>query len=305
MNSNYVSMSLELNLFFARIMKEHALFLMAGFPGKNAAYIRQADWYRRQFEELLWDTVRIADRRVGADVLRSGELVTQYTMGAEQRTEFLTGIGINERITEAEKNLRSRCRNPEGTGIEQLVSRLNMRAIRLVEGLIDFKERIIREMAECRLFTFNYPLLVEHIRREAKLYHSFLVKLQNEGMIAEQDMRETEKFWNQIMMEHALFIRGLLDPSEEVLIDTADDFAEEYKRLLQEARRKDGMSTGELTRKAFRETVRYRDFKAAGTKGILECEIAGLIVPLLADHVLREANHYLRLLDVPCRGGRE
>ena len=36
-------------------------------------------------------------------------------------------------------------------------------------------------------------------------------------------------------------------------------------------------------------------------KGILECKIQGLILPLLADHVLREANHYLRLLDVECR----
>lgn len=35
------------------------------------------------------------------------------------------------------------------------------------------------------------------------------------------------------MMEHALFIRGLLDPSEEKLINTADDFAEDYKRLLE------------------------------------------------------------------------
>ena len=32
MDKNYVTDSLEQNLFFARIMKEHALFLEAGFP---------------------------------------------------------------------------------------------------------------------------------------------------------------------------------------------------------------------------------------------------------------------------------
>ena len=37
-------------------------------------------------------------------------------------------------------------------------------------------------------------------------------------------------------------------------------------------------------------------FKAAGTKGIQSCEIRSVILPLLADHVLREANHYIRLL---------
>ena len=94
-----------------------------------------------------------------------------------------------------------------------------------------------------------------------------------------------------------MFIRGLLDPSEEELIDTADEFAEEYKILLEEAKQKDQMACVESTSKTIQETTRYRDFKAAGTKGITECKIAGLILPLLADHVLREANHYLRLLE--------
>ncbi len=33
----YAVLSIETHLFFARIMKEHALFLEAGFPGKNEA----------------------------------------------------------------------------------------------------------------------------------------------------------------------------------------------------------------------------------------------------------------------------
>lgn len=44
------------------------------------------------------------------------------------------------------------------------------------------------------------------------------------------------------------------------------------------------------------ETVKFRDFKAAGTEGIEKCKIRSVILPLLADHVLREANHYIRLL---------
>ncbi|HCU2975703.1 TPA: DUF2935 domain-containing protein, partial [Clostridioides difficile] len=34
-NQKYVILSLELHLFFSRIMKEHALFLEAGFTNKN------------------------------------------------------------------------------------------------------------------------------------------------------------------------------------------------------------------------------------------------------------------------------
>ena len=98
------------------------------------------------------------------------------------------------------------------------------------------------------------------------------------------------------MMEHALFIRGLLDPSEEALIKTSDDFAKEYARLLETFRTRNDLVNDRQGEKALRETLRFRDFKATGTKGILNCEIQSVILPLLADHVLREANHYIRLL---------
>lgn len=45
------------------------------------------------------------------------------------------------------------------------------------------------------------------------------------------------------------------------------------------------------------ETQSYRDLKAAGAKGILDGEISSVILPLLADHVLQEANHYIRVLE--------
>ena len=116
-------------------------------------------------------------------------------------------------------------------------------------------------------------------------------------MLCTRDMQDLEVFWNQIMMEHALFIRGLLDPSEEALIAAADEFSREYACLLEAAKEADDKAAlAALTAKTREETEKYRDFKAAGAKGINGCEISSIILPLLADHVLREANHYLRIL---------
>ena len=52
-----------------------------------------------------------------------------------------------------------------------------------------------------------------------------------------------------------------------------------------------------VTSDTLMETIKLRDFKQAGTKGIVDCKIKSIILPLLADHVLREANHYIRLLN--------
>ena len=296
---DYAVISLELHLFFIRIMKEHSLFLEAGFQIKDSACIKKAGWFREQFEEVLEEVVQLSDGLVGCEVLKSQEMVTDFTRISEKKTSQLTGIPINTRITVREEKLTA------GNGCSSRerriqVKRVNQKALRLLNGLIEFKEEVLADTEACRLFTANYPLLIKHIIREAKLYRSFLLELERRGTISAKSMRETELFWNQIMMEHALFIRGLLDPSEEELIAAADGFAGDYKKLLCEARNKNNRTMGELTRKTLQETEKYRDFKKSGTKGINDCEISSIILPLLADHVLREANHYLRILESTC-----
>ena len=293
---DYVVFSIETNLFFARIMKEHALFLEAGFPCKDKMWIQRADFFRQQFENLLRQTVELGEGIVGCSILNSEELVTEFTIPAEKRTSRLTGIPIDSRISVMEQRLQSGCKKKIGSNVVRMVDQMNEKAISMLNGLIAFKEDILEEIHSCNLFNANYPLLIEHIIREAKLYRSSLIKLQHNDRISCEELFADEKFWNRIMMEHALFIRGLLDPTEEELIETADNFAKEYEKLLEMAKKKDAMAMDEVTRKSLEETLKYREFKTAGTEGILECKIASLILPLLADHVLREANHYIQIL---------
>lgn len=333
---NYVTSSLEVHLFFGRIMKEHSLFLMAGFPSGEKEMISRADWFRQEFEKALEMAVQLADGRISGDVLRSGEIVTEFTEMAECQTQRLSGIPIDMDITRAEENLRggmwdnsrnemwndsrermcgncrkemwndSRGRMCGNSGNEMKdsfcrqtvmqVNNLNRRILSLLNGLISFKERVLQEVLSCRLYTTNYPLLLEHIIREAKLYRLFVSELVQKGRLPVQDMREVELFWNQIMMEHAQFIRGLLDPTECALMETADGFADDYCRLLEEARRQDSCACEGMMENSLELTEKYQAFKTAGVKGITGCDIRSLIIPLLADHVLREANHYLRLL---------
>lgn len=295
MMKNYVTTSLELHLFFARIMKEHSLFLQAGFMPKNTEYIQEAMLYKRQFEKLLSDVVTLSNYIISPNVLNSGEIVTNFTLGAERKTEELTGIQIDSNITLQELRLQSS--NYYGVqDITQQVCYLNDIAIQLLNGLINLKERLLNDVLYCKVFTANYPLLIEHILREAKLYRKYVIMLQKGEDINSQNMKDVELFWNQIMMEHALFIRGLLDPTENDLIVTADNFAKDYQKLLEEAKNATDATIQSVTDKTITETQKYIDFKTAGTKGIKECEIRSIILPLLADHVLREANHYFRIL---------
>lgn len=289
---NYIVKSLELHLFFGRIMKEHSLFLKAGFTPADASFSNKAEFYKREFERLLSRAVSLANGIISREVLDSGELVTEFTASAEKKTEAFTGIAINKDITRREQNL-SHGHGAVCPEIRSAVRQLNRRAIELLGGLISFKEHILKNVLTCRMFTMNYPLLIDHIIREAKLYRQYIEMLERDGCITDESMCDIECFWNRIMMEHAMFIRGLLDPTEAELIDTADDFAEEYGKLLKACNSAHNQT---ITTSSLDETIKFRDFKMAGTQGIDECKIRSVILPLLADHVLREANHYIRLL---------
>lgn len=226
-------------------------------------------------------------------------MVTPYTLDAEIATSDFTGVRIPTQLTEEEFRLMSMNQTALKPMLEEKVYYLNDRIIEVTNALIEFKANILNNVLTCRMFTLNYPLLIDHIMREAKLYVRTIQRYQNRETIdAATEAMEEEVFWNRIMAEHAKFIRGLLDPTETDLFNTANMFGNTFDQLTQEAREVQNQleNLQTVTRKSLNATRDIREFKRAGTEGILQCKIKSIIIPLLGDHTIREASHYLRLL---------
>lgn len=166
---DFIRQSLETHLFFARIMKGHSFFLEASFTPKDSAFMERADEFRREFDKLLGEVVLLSNGVLGQGVLRSGEVVTPYTEEAEKATSFFTGVKIPVEITKAEEDLMPGRMADRNSKLERKVSMVNKRAIELTAGLIKFKEKILSNVLACKMFTFNYPLLITHIIREESI----------------------------------------------------------------------------------------------------------------------------------------
>ena len=126
-------------------------------------------------------------------------------------------------------------------------------------------------------------------------------RLQNrEEIDIEREAYEQEAFWNRIMAEHSKFIRGLLDPTEDELINTANNFGHQFDILTREVRAAmdHSMPISKVTDDSLKAIAAISKFKAQGTQGLVDCKIRFIIIPLLGEHTLREANHYLRLLKI-------
>lgn len=298
MIGNFVRESLDLHLFFARIMKEHAIFMQAGFLPKDVTYAQQAEQFKCQYDEILKEAIMLSDCTASVDVLKSRELVTDKTLRAEQKTQVLTGIAIDMALTMEELKLK-----PDlGTlpaGIESQISALNQKTMVLTTSLAEFKAKVLEQVTQCCLMTNLFPSQYEHVYAEALFYLKVLKRLQNNQFVeARVDLLDQKVFWDKIMREHAKFVQHLLDPSEKECSCKARDLAQRFE-LLEQRLKGEGLpasSFGQLIQENINATLSIADFKATGTELILACQIKSLLSPLLTDHTLREANYYLRIL---------
>ena len=137
---------------------------------------------------------------------------------------------------------------------EQAVTSLNKRAYKLTLEFIEFKEMLLNRVLDCSMFMATYPLLIDHITKEARLFAKRLDTLLR-GMHF-RDLLGQEIFWNERMEEHMEFVAGLLDPTEEPLICDARNLAKLFDNLNKKYARNQGLISIRLLKRALMQRRR-------------------------------------------------
>jgi hypothetical protein len=296
---DFITKSIDLHLFFMRIMKEHMFFIEVAFTPQNFGMQEAASKLKERANNLLSKVVAMANNRVSVEAVESGDFVTKHTLNAENATSYYTKIPFDTNITQREYELVPTMNRTISSYDVNIIMQLNNEAHQIVSDIIEYKTALLDQILKCSIFTTNYPLLIDHILREAKYYLMKIERLQYQDQsLTPEDIMNEEIFWNTIMAEHSKFIRGLLDPTEDELLNVSNMFANEFDELTKEAKMANNKVYESLgvTRKSLDEVQKIRAFKEQGTEGLLNCKIKSIILPLLADHTLREANHYFKLL---------
>lgn len=190
----------------------------------------------------------------------------------------------------------------------QTIQRFNAEVHNAVSHIWAFKRKILGLILQCQLpGQNNFPLLVDHTSREAFYFRNRLEQLNAGRLDPLPDAIINENvFFLRIMADHAKFIGHLLDPSERKLVDQARQFSQDFDQLLFQARDLDSMRPQSQTVPMLdqfldqnRVSVKsLRDFKKTARDLIEACRIKSIIHPLLADHVFREAERFLFIIDM-------
>ncbi|MDR7866717.1 MAG: DUF2935 domain-containing protein [Sporomusaceae bacterium] len=171
-----------------------------------------------------------------------------------------------------------------------------------------FNRHILHLIVDCRLCGgWLTPLFVDHLSREALYFRKLLKKIVGCAMAFPVDAMVSENiFWVRGIADHAKFIRGLIDPTERAFVLQAKCLGEKFDTLNLQARDLASMlwhyrPNNELVQ--FEKDLRVAadeavDFFATAESLVARCAAAAVFPPLVADHIRREGEHFLAVLEL-------
>lgn len=187
------------------------------------------------------------------------------------------------------------------------VRRLNNEVYKAAVDIWAYKRKVLGLTLRCEIISNNYALLTDHISREAAYFANRLKEL-NKGIIIPlpEAVIKENVFFLKIMADHSKFIGHLLDPSERKLVDQAREFSHDFDQLLYQAIDLDSMRPQSETVPILEQfldqnrvsVASLKNFKKSARELIEACKIKSNIHPLLADHVFREAERFLDIIDM-------
>ena len=147
----------------------------------------------------------------------------------------------------------------------------------------DLKQRLI-EASRNRWIGWLFPIFYEHVKREIDYA---LTRMQRD-LTAQEELC----FWTQIGAEHAAMAAQLLDPTEHDAVLEGFRQAGNFTQLHDACQQQVMPAFVEMTRRAAAELDTYAKIAASG-------QVKSVIHPVLAQHIIREGQRFLQLLNSP------
>ncbi len=290
----YVRKSIELHLFFARIIKEHGIILYSAMieNNENKEIARQ---FSEFFAKILSDTLDIANENVSKEWLDSEAFVTNHTLNIESLTEKLGNLTIDKKLTEKALSLTP------GTKLvnQEIISRvtdINKSALQGIGDANQIIKTVFFRMTNNQSFLYNYPELINHYTKEANMYKDEIERLMERAKEDPTHVYNTQYKLDQLMQEHGRFIRGMTNTDNESVIAKAEEFIREYEEILEKFKGLTPDVLDSITNNNLSTTEEFKQFKTYLTDRWLNSKLYMITMPIFVDHILREANYFLRKL---------
>ena len=286
--------SLANHIFYAGSIRSFCTTIGLTFFKNNVDYIDRAIVLGYRASDIINNAILLMDNVLAGDVLESDVYITPYTKELELLTQKLFSIDLRIRIDNDIALLKERGEVEYNDALMEKIDDLNNKALSLINDFKNFCSEIKTKLDNGELFSYLYPDFFNYMYDEISVYGRDIERIKSKIDYTEFYLNEFTYYFNELLRESALYIRGFLDTKHQDVFDMASFYIDAFANLTEKYLKN---KNDDLTEETKKLVINYKTFIIDIISKLLKAELYFITPPIVLDNFLTNINVYLFILE--------
>ena len=287
--------SLVNHLYFAGSIRSFCSTIGLTFFKNNQSYIDKAIAIGYHATDIINETIMLMDNDLAKDVLNSDVYITPYTKELDLLTQKLFSISLLIQIDKDIDILKSRGEVVFNDEYMAKIDNINNKSVGLINDFKSFCQEIKIKLDNGELFSYLYPDFFNYMYDEISVYGRDIDRIMSKKDYTEFYLNEFTYYFNELLRESALYIRGFLDTIDQDIFDKASFYANAFANLTEKYLKKSDIVVN-LNLETERLVTNYKKFISDIIEKLLNAKTYFVTPPITLDNFLTNINVYLYIL---------
>lgn len=287
--------SLTNHLYFAGSIRSFCTTIGLTFFKNNQDYIDRAIALGYRATDIINKTLLYMDKELASNVLSNNVYITPYTKELDLLTQKLFDISLSIQIDEDLKLLKEKNDFVLDSKFMLQIDELNNESKSLINDFKTFCSEIKTKLDNQELFSYSYPDFFNYMYDEIAVYGRDIDRIMSKKDYTDFYLNEFVYYFNELLRESALFIRGYLDTKDQDIFDMASFYINAFANLT-EKYLKSKQNNLDLSLETEKLVLKYQKFMIDIIEKLLKSELYFITPPITLDNFLTNINVYLLIL---------
>jgi len=285
--------SLANHLYFGGSIRSFCSTIGLTFFKNNQDYIDRAIALGYRATDIINKAILLMNKELASEVLNSDVYITPYTKKLDLLTQELFNISLLIQIDKDIEILKSRGEVSFNEEYMKKIDDLNNLAISLINDFKEFCNEIRINLDNQELFSYLYPDFFNYMYDEISVYGRDIDRIKSKKDYTKFYLNEFTYYFNELLRESALYIRGLLDTKYQDVFDMASFYVNAFSNLTEKYLKSNNADLSIETEKL---VVNYKKFVSDTIEKLLISKVYFITPPLTLDNFLTNINVYLFII---------
>ena len=290
-NEEFIRRSLEADLFYSRTFMENATLILTEEGLNKPAIDESFENEQKKYGEIDNEVLGIADNRVTEKFLDTKQIVTLLTKPIEEETMRNFDVSIDVSLTERSLALQSGSIVVTDELLNK-ITEINKKILDALSITLEKLEKLSREVDS------KYMEPLDHIIRECEAAISEMRRLIDHYDIDPTYIYNLLYTYDEFMLDFAVFFGLVINPTYIEEIKKFNIIADNYRKLLKQFNNDISPYTiASLIKESQNITISFRNDTEKLNDEVAHDSKHIIVAPLFTDHILREINNFLAILN--------